>query len=123
MKFGMYLVVALTFLAVYEDPIASSHGSSELELENEVLRRRVDVLERELQSRSPTKPAKQPHDLGHNAGTVAKDGATGTTLYEKLDRMSLKEKRIVTPGKKVRKLTARKWDLMDENEMDAYENF
>lgn len=27
-----------------------------------------------------------------------------------------------TPGKKMRKLTARKWDLMDENEMDAFEN-
>lgn len=28
-----------------------------------------------------------------------------------------------TPGKKIRKLTARKWDLMDENEMDAFENY
>ena len=27
-----------------------------------------------------------------------------------------------TPGKKIRKLTTRKWDLMDENEMDALEN-
>ena len=27
-----------------------------------------------------------------------------------------------TPGKKMRKLTTRKWDLMDENEMDAFEN-
>ena len=44
-----------------------------------------------------------------------------TTLFEKMNEMSLKEKRIVTPGKKIRKLTARKWDLMDENEMDAYE--
>ena len=26
------------------------------------------------------------------------------------------------PGKKVRKLTTRKWDLMDENELDAFEN-
>ena len=27
-----------------------------------------------------------------------------------------------TPGKRIKKLTARKWDLMDENEMDALEN-
>ena len=27
-----------------------------------------------------------------------------------------------TPGKKMRKLTTRKWDLMDENELDAFEN-
>ena len=27
-----------------------------------------------------------------------------------------------TPGKKMRKLTTRKWDLMDENELDAIEN-
>ncbi|KAL8826633.1 MAG: hypothetical protein Q9191_003681 [Dirinaria sp. TL-2023a] len=110
-------------IQIYEDPIASNNSASELEHENEVLRRRVGVLERELQSRSPIKSAKQPHDLGHIAGTVAEDDATVTPLYEKLNRMSLKEKRVVTPGKKVRKLTARKWDLMDENEMDAYENF
>jgi len=28
-----------------------------------------------------------------------------------------------TPEKKIRKLTARKWDLMDENEMDAFEKY
>ena len=27
-----------------------------------------------------------------------------------------------TVGKRMRKLTTRKWDLMDENEMDAFEN-
>lgn len=27
-----------------------------------------------------------------------------------------------TAGKKMRKLTTRKWDLMDENELDAFEN-
>ena len=27
-----------------------------------------------------------------------------------------------TAGKKMRKLTARKWDLMDEDELDAFEN-
>ena len=47
----------------------------------------------------------------------------------KLNGMSLKdasEPRRQSPGKtprkKMRKLTTRKWDLMDENEMDAFEN-
>ena len=30
---------------------------------------------------------------------------------------------VKTPGRKVRKLTARKWDLMDEREMDEYGEF
>ena len=29
-------------------------------------------------------------------------------------------RRTITPGKKMRKLTARKWDLMDENELSEY---
>ena len=70
-----------------------------------------------MQSRSPTRSVKKPQ-----LGLGAENGAGGTTLFEKLNGMSLKEKRVVTPGKKIRKLTARKWDLMDENEMDAYEN-
>ena len=52
----------------------------------------------------------------------------GTTLL-KLNSMSLTEAAeskaqspVKTPGKKMRKLTTRKWDLMDENEMDAFEN-
>ena len=109
-------------IAVHEDPAASDDGFSELQIENEALRRRIDGLEREMQSRSPTKSAKKPLQLGHNLGLMVENGATGTTLYEKLNHLSLKEKRVVTPGKKVRKLTARKWDFMDENEMDAYEN-
>ena len=70
-----------------------------------------------MQSRSPTRSVKKPQ-----LGLGVENGAGGTTLFEKLNGMSLKEKRVVTPGKKIRKLTARKWDLMDENEMDAYEN-
>ena len=50
-------------------------------------------------------------------------GSPGATLYEKLSGLNLKDKKEVqTPGKKVRKFTARKWDFMDENELDAYEN-
>lgn len=44
----------------------------------------------------------------------------------KLNAISLTESKAQspgkTPGKKMRKLTTRKWDLMDENELDAFEN-
>jgi len=112
----------LRLQTVHEDPRGPSDRISELESENAALRRRLDTIEREMQSASPTKSAKKPQpDHGFSLG--AENGVTGTTLYEKLNGMSLKEKRIMTPGKKIRKLTARKWDLMDENELDAYENF
>lgn len=74
-----------------------------------------------MQSRSSTRSAKKPQ-LEHGLALGTESDAIGATLYEKLNGMSLKEKRIMTPGKKIRKLTARKWDLMDENELDAYEN-
>ena len=55
-------------------------------------------------------------------------GVLGTALF-KLNGMSLTDAADCkpqspskTPGKKMRKLTARKWDLMDENEMDAFEH-
>ena len=112
----------LKLQTVHEDPRGPSDRISELENENDALRRRLEALEREMQSRSPTKSAKKPQlDYGFDLGV--ENGVTGTTLYENLNGMSLKEKRIMTPGKKIRKLTARKWDFMDENELDAYENF
>jgi len=112
----------LKLQTVHEDPRGPSDRTSELEDENDALRRRLDAVEREMQCRSPTKSAKKPQ-LEYAFSSGAEHGATGATLYEKMNGMSLKEKRIMTPGKKIRKLTARKWDLMDENELDAYENF
>ena len=54
--------------------------------------------------------------------------ALGSAVF-KLNGMSLMdpaECKVQSPGKtagkKMRKLTTRKWDLMDENEMDAFEN-
>ena len=100
--------------------------TAELENENEALRRRLEALERELQCRSPTKSPRKPR-----LSSPSKDygpGALGTALF-KLNAMSLTDAAECkpqspgkTPGKKIRKLTAKKWDLMDENEMDAYEN-
>ena len=98
--------------------------TAELEKENEALRHRLGALEREMQCRSPTKaPRKpQPSSPSEHYGP----GALGAALF-KFNSMSLTDAAEYkaqspgkTPGKKMRKLTARKWDLMDENEMDAF---
>ena len=92
----------------------------ELELENETLRRKLEALERDLQAQSPTrstrkKPPKTPPAVLDDCGT---------TLF-KLNALSLSHENGVgssplksTPGRKVRKMTARKWDLGDENELE-----
>ena len=100
--------------------------TAELEKENEALRRKLEGLERELQCRSPTRSPRKPQ-ISSPSGNLGA-GALGTTLF-KLNGMNLTDPAEYkpqspgkTPGKKMRKLTARKWDLMDENEMDAFEN-
>ena len=103
---------------------------TELETENESLRRKLEALERELQCRSPTKSPKKAKvpslDLS-DIRVAAGSGSGNETLasaFQKLNGLSLTdvaEGRSL--GKKIRKLTARKWDLMDENEMDAFENY
>lgn len=87
-----------------------------------------------MQCRSPTKPAKTPRipswsltDVREAAGSGSKPGFLGTAV-SKLNGMILTDTAEVkspakTPGKKIRKLTARKWDLMDENELEAFENY
>lgn len=111
---------------VYEDPVDRTEHVTALAEENESLRRRLDALEREISSQSPTRSSKKPPQLGtpRKAPSSGEDDF-GTTLF-KLNMMNLspKEPKLSpagkTPGKKVRKLTTRKWDLMDENELDAY---
>ena len=105
-------------MSVHEDIISPDTHVQELEHTNETLRRKIYALERELQSRSPTHPEKkQPEKL------LSLEGDYGTTLFQ-LNSMNLNSEKglgassVKTPGKKVRKFTARKWDLGDENELD-----
>lgn len=103
-----------------DDPSLDTH-SKELEVENETLRRKLDALERELQSQSPTRSQKKK---GQQQERSFVDDC-GTTLF-KLNSLSLNSEKgmgaspIKTPGKKIRKLTARRWDLGNENELDGY---
>ena len=102
--------------AVHEDSIDPSERLSGLEKENHNLRRQLEAMKREIQSQSPTRSAKKPQPL-----RLMSDN--GSALYEQLGDLSVKDKKeIKTPGKKMRKFTARRWDFMDENEMETYEN-
>jgi len=61
------------------------------------------------------------------AGGGARNESLGTAL-SKLNGLTLtdpveNQSGGKTPGRKMRKLTSRKRDLMDENEMDAFENY
>ncbi|KAL8878488.1 MAG: hypothetical protein Q9198_003709 [Flavoplaca austrocitrina] len=112
-------------IQIYEDPEDRVDRVAELESENKRLRCRLDGLEREINSRSPTRSSKKAPELTTPRKTLSSgDDELGTSLF-KLNAMSLtpKEPKMSPVGKKtakIRKLTARKWDLMDENEMDAY---
>ena len=124
---------------VHEDPVDQNTYITELETENEALRQRLEGLERELQCRSPTQSRQKPRipsfahaDIRVAAGSGSGSGieALGSAL-SKLNGLGLTDPAEArspekplgkTPGKKVRKLTTRKWDLMDENDLDAFEN-
>lgn len=112
---------------IYEDPVDIDDRIPDLEAENERLRRQLESLEREINSRSPTRSAKKPSQM---LSTPRKqmseaDDDIGMTMF-KLNAMNLSPKGPKspvgkTPGKKIRKLTTRKWDLMDENDLEAYD--
>lgn len=122
---------------VHEDAVDRNAYITDLETENEALRRRFEALERELQSRSPTKSRQKPRipslalaDIRLAAGSGSGIEALGSAL-SKLNGLGLTDPAEArspektpgkTPGIKGRKLTTRKWDLMDENDLDAFEN-
>ncbi|KUJ07619.1 P-loop containing nucleoside triphosphate hydrolase protein [Mollisia scopiformis] len=81
-----------------------------LESENERLRREVEILRREVQGRSPSKGQRAPLRDMHV-------GDLGSQM-EKM-RVSGGSQRVASGGspvKKVRKLTAKKWDMMGEDD-------
>ena len=143
---------------VYEDPDAPSGHIQNLESENAALQGQIDMLQRELQSRSPTKSSRfaalpqtpqrpkvlppgyqlispqrscedsprisnrQPlHSTRLSArlqGLTLSDG--GAELGNKLRIPSTPTAKPPGTGGKVRKFTARKWVLADENELDGF---
>jgi len=108
----------------------------DLELENERLRREVEMLRRDVQSRSPSKrmPLRESR-IGREERTHAGREALAEreereergmeTVGREMERLRMSGESVLkggapmmgSPTKKLRKLTARKWDLMDEGEM------
>lgn len=106
----------------------------DLESENERLRREVEMLRRDLSSRSPSKrmPLRESRlHSGHSTHTEREAsrervGERGMeTVGHEMERLRMSGESVLksgvpissSPTKKVRKLTARKWDLMDEGEV------
>ncbi|KAI4169522.1 MAG: hypothetical protein LQ343_005662 [Gyalolechia ehrenbergii] len=116
-------------IQIYEDPVDTNERVLDLEAENERLRRQLESLEREISSRSPTRSSRKPSQPLNTPRkqVIESDGDIGMTMF-KLNAMNLspKEPKIShvgkTPRKKIRKLTTRKCDLMDENDLKALGN-
>ncbi|KAL8785314.1 MAG: hypothetical protein Q9195_008683 [Heterodermia aff. obscurata] len=117
-------ILTISLTTVHEDGVDPKEQVSELQNENQALRSQLDMLQRELHSQSPTRSAKKAQSRAPVLGVVSDNSVYSvSTLYDTLNGLGHQEKKEAkTPGKKIRKFTARKWDLMDENEMDAYEN-
>ncbi|KAE9376304.1 P-loop containing nucleoside triphosphate hydrolase protein [Stipitochalara longipes BDJ] len=111
----------------------------DLDAENERLRREVEMLRRDIQGRSPSKrmPLRESK-IGRESRTHAareamaeraerdeRDDRGMETVGREMERLRMSGESLLkggvpmtsSPTKKVRKLTARKWDLMDEGEM------
>ncbi|CZS88352.1 related to rabkinesin-6 [Rhynchosporium agropyri] len=117
-----------------QDDKENSHSGpgkiSNLQIENERLRREIEVLRREGALRSPSKrmplrESKVGRDRSQTPDGNLDDVEDEEGLEERLERLSVSShglgvassKADRSPTKKVRKLVTRKWDLLDEGEM------
>lgn len=102
-----------------ENP-ADAH-TQDLEEENERLRREVELLRREVQGKSPSKSQRLPlreSRIPRDSGLENASRHFGSLSLEDDDDTPIKAKTVaMSPTKKVKKLTARKWDLMDEGDL------
>jgi hypothetical protein len=104
----------------------------DVEAENERLRREVEMLRREIGTRSPSKrmPLRESK-IGRESRThsgreaVEREERGMENVGREMEKLGMSGESVLkggvpmacSPTKKVRKLTARKWDLMDEGEM------
>jgi hypothetical protein len=105
-----------------EEDKENSHPAQDqlldLESENQRLAREVEMLKRQLQQRSPTKSRNGIlKDIGGFGGSLGGTGSISRDI-ERLrisgESISSNGSSLSTGGKKMRKLTARKWDLGDD---------
>lgn len=111
-----------------EDDKENAHSGpgkiDNLQIENERLRREVETLRRELAIKSPSKSQGQNRRMPLRESRVGRDRSNtpdteGDGMEEQFERLSVNGGggRERSPTKKVKKLVARKWDLLDEGEM------
>lgn len=96
--------------------------TEDLEAENERLRREVEQLRREVNTRSPTKSNRLPlRESRLRSATPDRVNEVGSQLEGMRISTASNGRHSGTstssPTKKVRKLPARKWDLMDEGDL------
>lgn len=82
--------------------------------ENDGLRREVAMLRRDLQSRSPSKKSGGPL---RELSSVGREMEKLRTSNDSIGSVGGSRTASGSPVKKVKKLTSRKWDLMDEGEL------
>lgn len=127
-----HLLLELT-QTVHEDTPSPTTHTIDLENENQALRRKLDLLKREMHSHSPTRSQKKKQRQWQESSPsmMDDDDDVGTTLFQ-LNSLTLNSdkalgvaaspaaKKTLSSGKKVRKFTTRKLDLGDENELNGY---
>ncbi|OOQ82926.1 kinesin family protein [Penicillium brasilianum] len=114
---------------IYEDPEQSTNERvEELENENEQLRRRLAILEREMSSHSPTRKPRAKQALPSPIRTANRLGRESEieNALQRMNQLNLTDSmfsppsptpKSSSPGKKTRKISTRKWDLAPESEI------
>ncbi|KAH6718609.1 P-loop containing nucleoside triphosphate hydrolase protein [Leptodontidium sp. MPI-SDFR-AT-0119] len=111
-------------LDIQEEDKENAHAGpgkiDDLQIENERLRREVEMLRREVVLKSPSKrmPLRESR-VGRDRSNTPD---TDASIEDAFERMSVQgngqgRNESRSPTKKVKKLVARKWDLLDEGEM------
>lgn len=95
----------------------------ELEHENDQLRRRLAVLEREMHSQSPTRKPRAKHISPAKSSRVLGRESDIENALQRMNQLHLTDSMFVpasptsSPGKKQRKMSTRNRDLGPEAEM------
>jgi hypothetical protein len=100
----------------------------DLENENEKLRRRLAIIEREMSSQSPTRKPRAKHVPSSPSRTANRLGRESDieNALQRMNQLNLTDSmfsppsptpKSSSPGKKTRKISTRKWDLAPESEI------
>ncbi|KAJ5047064.1 uncharacterized protein L3040_002908 [Drepanopeziza brunnea f. sp. 'multigermtubi'] len=89
----------------------------DLESENARLRREVEMLRREVSMRSPSKrmPLRESRLRDRTPEFAMEEAFEKMSVHE--DEPAIEQQQSRSPVKKVKKLTARRWELVEEGEM------